>query len=929
MCNRGSEWRRWDLHIHTKGTNKADNYACHDINDYCELLFKKAFEKKVYAIGITDYFSIERYIEVKEYQNAIDSKPSFTNEEKAFVKGVLVLPNVELRILPVTGKDRLINIHCIFNPDYVSHLDNDFFGTLAIKSHNKEFKMNRQGLIELGRIENTQLNEGAAYKKGVESFAISYEKLMELFEANTEMRENTLIVVSNSKNDGTSGLRQHYDLFENENGSLDEIRKIIYTLSDCIFSSNPKDIDYFLGRGADDKDTVKRKIRTLKPCIHGCDAHKEEDIFEPDQKRYCWIKADLTFNGLKQILYEPEERVRIQEMRPEEKKPYHLIDQITLNEQGFWNKTICLNQNLNTIIGGRSTGKSTLLAAIAKKIDASIKLKNSKQEDFVNRYVSSVTINWADNSNAEKRDIEYYPQGYLYEIANSKVETDKLISKIISDSDKGFMLSDYSTRCEELKKQLSHDLLDLFQNKIHLEKEVKKCIETGNKNGVVAEIKRLTDQIEELTKNSGMSEAEQVEFRKMESQIADKKKVIEDCDKDVELFAKMEITTPFKNTYPEERGFSKLSSVNLNNTELPREYKNLLIRTETEWTAIVKRFREKTEETRTQAIATIQEIEARPIYQKGITFVKSNKVLAELRTQLETEQKKKASIEGFEKEIAELRKTQADLKKSVINNHLEFYNEIEKLVNDLTVRFEGVSINVSKRTKKTDIYGFVETRFNRRGGERQTFIEHICNDYETKTKEVCKDFIEGALSDVIDLKSNYAIDQVTSEFFQSNWFEPTFKINYQNDSFSEMSEGKKAFVILKLLLDFSKKECPILLDQPEDSLDNRAIYNELVEYIKIKKKQRQIIIVTHNPNLVVGADSENVIVANQHGNNSVNRDGIKFQYLNGSLETSQKRDKDNHIILESRGIREHVCDILEGGDDAFRKREAKYGFKTR
>lgn len=929
LCNRGSEWHRWDLHIHTKGTNKADNYTCHDINDFCELLFKKAFEKRVYAIGITDYFSIEKFIEVKTYQDTIDSKPSFTNEEKTFVKGILLLPNVELRILPVTGKDRLINIHCIFNPDYVPHLSNDFFGTLAFKSHNKEFKMNRQGLIELGRIDNPLLDENAAYKKGVECFAISHEKLMELFEANIEMRENTLIVVSNSKNDGTSGLRQHYDLFENEGGSLDEVRKTIYTFSDCIFSSNPKDIDYFLGRGTDDKDTVKRKIRTLKPCIHGCDAHKEEDIFEPDQKRYCWIKADLTFNGLKQILYEPEERVRIQEIRPEEKKPYHLIDHIKLDEQGFWSKTIWLNQNLNTIIGGRSTGKSTLLAAIAKKIDISIKLKNVKQEDFVNRYVPSVTINWADNSNAEKRDIEYYPQGYLYEIANSKVETDRLISKIISDSDKGFMLSDYSSRCEELKKQLSHDLLDLFQNKIHLEKEIKKCTETGNKKGVEAEIKRLTDKIEELTKTSGMSEAEQVEFKKMESQIADKKKIIEDCDKDVELFSKMETTTPFKNTYPEERGFSKLSSVNLNNTELPREYENLLIRTETEWTAIVKRFREKTEEIRTQTIATIQEIEAKPIYQKGITFVKSNKVLAELRTQLETEQKKRILIEGYEKEIAELRKSQAALKSSVINNHLEFYNEIEKLVRNLTVRFEGVSINVFKRTKKTDIYGFVETRFNRRGGERQTFIEHICNDYETKTKDVCEDFIEGALSDEIDLKSNYAIDQVTSEFFLSNWFEPTFKINYQNDSFSEMSEGKKAFVILKLLLDFSKKECPILLDQPEDSLDNRAIYNELVEYIKIKKKQRQIIIVTHNPNLVVGADSENVIVANQHGNNSKNRNEIKFQYLNGSLETSLKRDKDNPIILESQGIREHVCDILEGGDDAFRKREAKYGFKTR
>ena len=64
MTNRGSEWRRWDLHIHTKGTNKNDCYACADIEAYCKLLFKKAVEKEIYAIGITDYFSIDRYKEV-------------------------------------------------------------------------------------------------------------------------------------------------------------------------------------------------------------------------------------------------------------------------------------------------------------------------------------------------------------------------------------------------------------------------------------------------------------------------------------------------------------------------------------------------------------------------------------------------------------------------------------------------------------------------------------------------------------------------------------------------------------------------------------------------------------------------------------------------------------------------------------------------
>ena len=128
-------------------------------------------------------------------------------------------------------------------------------------------------------------------------------------------------------------------------------------------------------------------------------------------------------------------------------------------------------------------------------------------------------------------------------------------------------------------------------------------------------------------------------------------------------------------------------------------------------------------------------------------------------------------------------------------------------------------------------------------------------------------------------------------------------------------------------MDFSDKRCPILIGQPEDNLDNRAIYNELVKYIKKKKRERQIILVTHNPNIVVGADSEEVIVANQNGKNAPNRDGIKFQYVFGSLENSKKRvAQTGQPILECCGIREHVCDILEGGEDAFRDRENKYGF---
>lgn len=84
---------------------------------------------------------------------------------------------------------------------------------------------------------------------------------------------------------------------------------------------------------------------------------------------------------------------------------------------------------------------------------------------------------------------------------------------------------------------------------------------------------------------------------------------------------------------------------------------------------------------------------------------------------------------------------------------------------------------------------------------------------------------------------------------------------------------------------------------------------------------------THNSNVVVSADAENVIVANQEGSDTSNFGGMKFQYINGALEGTKQRDENAEYILSSQGIREHICDILEGGRVAFEKREQKYGFR--
>lgn len=140
-----------------------------------------------------------------------------------------------------------------------------------------------------------------------------------------------------------------------------------------------------------------------------------------------------------------------------------------------------------------------------------------------------------------------------------------------------------------------------------------------------------------------------------------------------------------------------------------------------------------------------------------------------------------------------------------------------------------------------------------------------------------------------------------------------------------MSPGKRGVVLLELILHISNATHPILIDQPEDNLDNRTIYDDLKQVIIEKKNQRQIIIVTHNANLVVATDAENIIVANQAGQQlGKDKREYTFEYISGSLENTFKNEAKEGILYKY-GIREHVCDILEGGKEAFKKREQKYG----
>ena len=156
-------------------------------------------------------------------------------------------------------------------------------------------------------------------------------------------------------------------------------------------------------------------------------------------------------------------------------------------------------------------------------------------------------------------------------------------------------------------------------------------------------------------------------------------------------------------------------------------------------------------------------------------------------------------------------------------------------------------------------------------------------------------------------KEGYAnwANNVSTWLYETRHITVSYGLQYEGIEIETLSPGTRGIVLLLLYLAIDiDDDRPLLVDQPEENLDPKSIYDELVDLFRTAKLRRQIIIVTHNANLVVNTDSDQVIVAEC---GPLKRGELpNISYKTGSLENSE--------------IREQVCRILEGGADAFRER---------
>ena len=141
--------------------------------------------------------------------------------------------------------------------------------------------------------------------------------------------------------------------------------------------------------------------------------------------------------------------------------------------------------------------------------------------------------------------------------------------------------------------------------------------------------------------------------------------------------------------------------------------------------------------------------------------------------------------------------------------------------------------------------------------------------------------------------------------FSLDYLKPRYALRMGTKELSQLSPGERGTLLLVFYLLVDKDDIPLVIDQPEENLDNQTVYELLVPCMKEARQRRQVFIVTHNPNLAVVCDAEQVICA------SLDKvKNYRMEYLSGSIENPT--------------INKAIVDILEGTRPAFKNRELKY-----
>jgi predicted ATPase len=873
VYTRGSEWRKWDLHFHT-----PSSYDYMDMSVTNEDIINGLIANDISAVAITDHHTID-VERIKALQKLSEDKD------------LTILPGVEF-LSDARGNEP---IHFIGVFDEDSNIEY-IWGQIKNRT-------------SINRIEGEQKKINEVYCDLADTVKLIKE-LGGLVSIHAGSKSNSLENITNSLPQGIAqkeDIALAVDIFElGKVADIEPYQNLV----------NP----YLL-----------KTINKTLPVIICSDNH---DIRKYTQKENLWIKADPTFEGLKQIIYEPEERANIRARKPDDKNIYDVIEKVKFIDKSFQTEYIDISQNLTSIIGGKSTGKSILLKSIARTADViEFEKRNKTARIDDSRPVKGFEVVWKDSQISKlgsddnpAKKIIYIPQSYLNRVVD-KSEEDSDIDKIIQDvllqkEDFKAWYDSLDSEKTKIKNEIERFIKIILENfTINISKNKEKK-EIGDVEGVKKQIEKLEKEIKELQDKSSISDDDRKKFNAAIEEIKSHRVKIANIGADLLQLEKLKVLS---------LNFNTTALENLNQVSLKETLRELIKSKSTtyisDWETAIN---EKINSLKDENLKTVQAIDNVEAGIKNIrNSLKGQDVLNALLKDKEKEEAKLIEIEELSKVIQNSYNQIDSSINSLAELNAQYYSiflkakstlnlgEINKeLIFDIETNF------IAEKFQKNYVEKFFDSRTTR-GKDYQYLTTYNFDNVESHKKFLRQELWKIVNSKLPKLEHFKKRDLISA--LVSNWFKVDYKVSYQNDDINDMSPGKKSFVLLRLLIDLDDSKCPILIDQPEDDLDNRSIYNQVVKFLRKRKKTRQIIIVTHNPNLVLGADAELIVVANQDGEGTENKTH-KFEYVSGSIEYSKAEDNTIAEVLHKRGIQEHICDILEGGPEAFDKRKKKYNF---
>lgn len=992
---RGSEWRKWDLQVHTPASHLNNQFGS-DWDTYVQQLFRVLIAKEIAVVGLTDYFSIEGYKTVKEKYLADKAKLKtlFTPEEIAKIETIRVLPNIEFRLNKLVGSSR-INAHVILSDDVpIKDIDENFLHDLEFTYEAEPHataQKNKLKIDNLRRLGERLINEHAKFKEhsplyaGMMNAVVDDDQILEALKDNRFKDKFLFCVVADE------------DLAKVKWDGQDHLtRKILIQRSSALFSGSPATRNWALAQPpqyTDGEPHFLREFKTLKACVHGSDCHAYHEIGHPCAKRgakahdcqkhqdqcelrYCWIKADTTFEGLRQIVHEPADRAFIGPTAPDYHNAAHVITSVNISNGKGWfdDGEIPLNPGMVSIIGQKGSGKSALADLIAFAAGS----WEPDDTSFLHRSRGhlngmKIELNWADNTVCDgvvgqprdsERHVRYLSQNYVERICAKDGVTKELVREIenvifnyldptdtlnASDFEQLRAIKTESVRSEGERLRAEVQMVireecavrDLVQKLPEKRTRLKTLKE--ERDGLAKQMpKPATDAekkvLEELQEKRGaLTKVQQQAANEKQNlqRVQDIKTRLTGFKSQMERFfrelepALTEIGVPDVervNFQPEFKGdvdgplAKRVTAINTklaaiegtdppaNNTikKLQAEIE-LLMQSET----ADKARQERTKQIQTR-IATINaEVERLEGEIENIDKVERPKIAKLASKRLEAyvayfenlgiEQK---TLEGLYEPVREQLTAQALLKGKELEFAIRWSANMDNWLERGAVLFDqrraipyGTFEGLSSAARAKLLPAWASGDPATIGSAFEDFFSEFRKPENAQWRQY--------------VRANVTMEDLLTWLYEVDHISLEYGLKFNGADLESLSPGTKGIVLLILYLGMDTNDTrPLIVDQPDENLDNESIYNLLTPYFRAAKVRRQVIVITHNPNLVVNSDSEQIIVATAEKQEN----GLPvISYSTGALEDNTPN-----------GTRRQVCNILEGGDIAFQKRERRY-----